>query len=625
MLALALDLVLACCLPAAFLFAYVHYFFAPTHAVPAHLRLLVLPFVAFALLRLVVARTAPPALARSLAALAGSALAAGVALYYAVVLTGLQYWGRVVSWDLIRAYADQVPNLADALGISFPAALAAGALAYLALFGLAWLYLGRFDWVRALEQRLSGPTWLAFLAAGTAICAFQVHAFVAAPAVAQAEPISLTFYPVEADLEGHGVDRRHAAALDALEDQARAAYRPAARTRHSNLVLIIVDALRPDHMGVFGYRRDTTPNLARLEKEKRLRKVSSVRASCTASACGIFSLSSSKFVHQYSSRPITLQETLRRNGYRVHMILSGDHTRFYGLKKLYGDVDSYYDGADAHRKDHGRYINDDRLVLDRLAAFPAWDGTPTMLHIHLLSAHILGVRDPKFGRWTPALNYAVFNRSPKGPAETGINYYDNAVLQADATIGRLLDLLEGKHYLRNALVAITADHGEGLGEHLRVQHGNSVHEELLRVPLVLVSFGAPGGPAIDDRRLASHVDIAPTLLEGLGIPTPATWQGVPLEKHAARRFAYFRQGWESGLYDLGEPGALWKYWLNAQTGKEFAFDLTRDPHEDRNVLDGVAPELLRRWRLEVLSTASVGALPLPQPRPSPPRPSPPPP
>jgi hypothetical protein len=61
------------------------------------------------------------------------------------------------------------------------------------------------------------------------------------------------------------------------------------------------------------------------------------------------------------------------------MILGGDHTNFYGLRKIYGAVDSYYDGASTNRY----YVNDDDLVLDRLASFPPWDGSPTMIQFQL--------------------------------------------------------------------------------------------------------------------------------------------------------------------------------------------------------------------------------------------------
>ena len=89
-----------------------------------------------------------------------------------------------------------------------------------------------------------------------------------------------------------------------------------------------------------------------------------------------------------ASRPITLPELLQRHGYGVHYDLSGDHTNFYGLRATYGAADSYFDGA----SQNARYVNDDRLVLDRLRSFGRWDGKPMMLQVHLMSSHALGKR-----------------------------------------------------------------------------------------------------------------------------------------------------------------------------------------------------------------------------------------
>ena len=138
------------------------------------------------------------------------------------------------------------------------------------------------------------------------------------------------------------------AAAAALEDAARAGYRPNPAAARRNVILIVVDALRPDHMGVNGYARDTTPNLSRLAKAGVVRNIGVAHASCSESSCGLLSLASSKYVHQFSSRPFTLQQVLVQHGYRIHLILGGDHTNFYGLKESYGKVDSYFDGSDEY-------------------------------------------------------------------------------------------------------------------------------------------------------------------------------------------------------------------------------------------------------------------------------------
>ena len=452
------------------------------------------------------------------------------------------------------------------------------------LLAAVWFYLRRFDWTADFIRRAPRFAVPALLVLGSALCVQQVLDFAWRPPAAQSEPLSLTFFPMEGSwrFHGHAVDRLSAARQDAKEDEARAAYVADTARKGRNLVLIVVDALRADHMGVYGYARDTTPTLSRLERAGLVRKAASMRSSCASSTCGLLSLSSSKFVHQFSARPILLHEILRRHGYRAHMILSGDHGSFYGLREAYGSLDSYYDGRSV-RAD--RYMNDDALVLERLAGFPQWDGAPVMLQLHLMSAHILG----RGGRGSGSL----------------VDSYDSGVQRADAAIGAILRLLQDKGYLDNALVAVTADHGEALGEHGLYNHTNSVREAVLKIPFLLISYGAAPRPPIDRAAFSAQVDIAPTLLAELGFARPSTWVGEPLQQGVSRPFSFFQQQDYVGLFDHRDPVEVWKYWINTRNGAEFVFNLRRDPGEHTNVLAEVAPARLSEWRLRALPGASL--------------------
>jgi arylsulfatase A-like enzyme len=224
-----------------------------------------------------------------------------------------------------------------------------------------------------------------------------------------------------------------------------------------------------------------------------------------------------------------------------------------------------------------------------------------------MSAHPLGLRDA--ATYAPATNYVLpVNREAqgsRGPSERAVNFYDNGVLQADAMIGSILEALGRKGYLKNAVVAITGDHGEALGEHGLFMHSNSVREEVLRIPFVLVSYGQGPTAALDGRALASQIDIAPTLLAELGMVPPRTWNGAPLQAPVSREFLYFQQWWDHGLYDLRDAGGLWKYWTNLKTGEEYAFNLSVDPREQLNAIDQVPAELRRAWRAQLLAKGAL--------------------
>ncbi|HEX2199191.1 MAG TPA: sulfatase-like hydrolase/transferase [Burkholderiales bacterium] len=599
-----MDVVVWCVVPGLFLLQYAKHDPAHHAAVLPHFRVVLWMLLGVALLRLTLSLLPMrPAAARAAAAASAAALLAAMIAYYGLVLIGLQSWGRVASWDLILGYRGQLAAVADALAVSLPVAFGVAALAYLALFAGAWAYLRRFDWTPFLQQRASRPLVAVLLAGGLGVWALELYGFAIDPPTEQAEPISLTAFPLIAtwNFQGHSVDKLALRRRDAAEDAARALYAPAAGSDLKNVVLIVVDALRPDHMGIYGYRRDTTPNLSRLDQAGLVRKGPPMRATCASSFCGLLAITASKFVHQVASRPITLQEALRLHGYRVHLMLGGDHTLFYGLKRAYGKVDSYFDGRS--RSVIG-YFNDDRRLLDHLAGFPDWDGRPAMLQFHLMSAHLLGRRDPALAKYVPAAPYAVaLNRD----RERTVNFYDNGVLQADAIIADILAMLQRKRYLDNTVVAITADHGESLGEHGLYQHANGVREEVLRVPFLLLSYGYRASGRLAPRVLASQVDVAPTLLAELGLPPPASWAGSALQQPASPEFLYFQERSEIGVYDLRHAGSLWKYWVDRRAGSEFVFNLTQDPGEVTNALDIAPPAALREWRRRVLERSGVGA------------------
>lgn len=606
--AMVLDVLAWQAMPAMFLFLYVSRNHVPAEAIGPHLRLMCLPLIALLTFRLGIALWGwRPAAARVAGALAASLLLGLILAYYVLVLVGLQTWGRVVSWELITSYGAQFFKLADALDVGAPVAIGVPILVYSGLFIAAWIYLRYFDWAPHLRRTLSTRLIAFMMLAAGMVWAVELYRFAAGPPTEVSEPVSLTFFPNDGvwDVQGHAVDRLMAANLDAAEEAARRAYVPAASKQRKNVVLIVVDALRPDHMGIYGYRRDTTPHLSRLQSAGMLRKTDSMRASCANSFCGLLSISTSKFLHQFSEGAITVQEVLRRHGYRIHMILSGNHVMFYGLRKAYGPVDSYFDGHERRSLD---YVNDDRLVLERVAGLPAWDGEPVMIQFHLMSAHPLGARHGSGATYAPAANYALpVSReveSSQRPSERAINYYDNGVLQADAVIGGILEALGRKGYLENTVVAITADHGEALGEHGMFAHANSVREEVLRVPFVLVSYGYRPA-ALDGHALASQIDIAPTLLAELEMPRPRTWKGVPLQASASRDFLYFQELWEAGLYDVRDEANVWKYWTNLKTGEEYAFNLSVDPRERLNAIDQVPGALSRAWRGHLLAKGAL--------------------
>jgi hypothetical protein len=207
---LCLDIGIWFAAPAVFLFFYVGRFFLPSTAILPHLRLMLLGFVALLIVRAVFYRLMPNRLTAVVAsALVATAMLASIIAYYALVLTGLNYWARVVSWDLMRTYAHQLPALADALGLSLGYSVAVVIAAIVILFVASTFYFWRNDWLGLSIQRSKTPLSWFLIAAGLFGGAVEAYSFAAAPPTREREPNGLTLFPVEAsyNLQGHAVDK----------------------------------------------------------------------------------------------------------------------------------------------------------------------------------------------------------------------------------------------------------------------------------------------------------------------------------------------------------------------------------------------------------------------------------
>ena len=146
---------------------------------------------------------------------------------------------------------------------------------------------------------------------------------------------------------------------------------------------------------------------------------------------------------------------------------------------------------------------------------------------------------------------------------------------------------------------LTADHGEALGEHGVFMHTNSVREEALRIPLVMIPYGHDSGLPKQSDNFMSLIDLAPTILDEIGLNIPNSWAGMPTQDKKERAFSFFEMDKFKGLYDHRETGILWKYWQNTRTGEEFVFNITQDSKENTNLVWEIAPERMKEWRNEI--------------------------
>jgi membrane-anchored protein YejM (alkaline phosphatase superfamily) len=603
----AIEFAVFLALAGLFLFAYVQVLKAPTSAVIPHLTLISTLWACQFLLRLFLISVAPTAWSTVLSSL--PLLLTGLLLmsYYLLVLTGMATWGRVITWPLILAYAQQLPALSDALNISIFAPLTAAILLVCALFTLIFRQQDKCNWMLAWVAWRGRKATLTITTILLAIVACLAYRFNEHPSGAiEEEPLVLTFYADRfiKPAQSHAFSTSNT--LREKNNTARAAYQAASTAEKRNVVLIVVDALRAKQLTLRGYPRALTPNIDRWLVEGQIDRAwipERTLSVCSESSCGLMGLASSNYVHEFSEQPFLLSEALRRHDYQINYLLGGDHTSFYDLKKAYGQVDHYFDGSQAKQG----YANDDQIVLDHLKQWPKWNGKPQYFQFHLMSTHALGKRWSAFEAYTPAKNYYLSMMKKVLGLEVLMeeafqNHYDNGVMQSDAIIADIIEVLRNKEYLKNALVVITADHGEMLGENKVISHSDGVYQPALDIPLFFMPFGFRLS-TLDKNGLSntwiSQVDVAPTILQELKMPIPSTWTGRALQMQPPltkpKYYLFFQQGKDYGLLDLSSNETKWKYWVDRKNKQTFAFELNGDPDEKSNKHQQVSAELKKRW------------------------------
>ncbi|HXT22838.1 MAG TPA: sulfatase [Thermoanaerobaculia bacterium] len=400
---------------------------------------------------------------------------------------------------------------------------------------------------------------------------------------------------------------------------------PAARP---NIVLVLVDTLRADHVGCYGAARPTTPSLDRLLAS---RGVVFERAYAQApwTIPSVASLMSARWpgeiwrteaeAYTLPARLPTLAGELRRLGY--------DTAGFFGNPTLLRG-NGFAAGFDTF------FTPDDpRAALERLHAdeltrrVQGWlatrgDDKPFFLYVHYMDPHDPyenpddagghspfdpGYRGAMAGTFVHGLYLGKLQlQDPVADVNHLSALYDDEVRYWDRSFGALMASFDDET-LRNTLFVVTADHGEELHDHGGWKHGRTLYEEQLRVPLVL----RWDGQLAAGKRLAAParlMDVAPTLLAAAGGESPEPWQGRDLLPWlrggaAPRGEPLFAQHIADGPQRAAAASGRWKLLLfdrfapftpaneleanlyeqeRTRLPRLALFDLHDDPHERRD-------------------------------------------
>jgi arylsulfatase A-like enzyme len=273
-----------------------------------------------------------------------------------------------------------------------------------------------------------------------------------------------------------------------------------------DVLLVSIDALRADHVGAYGYDRPTTPRIDSLAREGAVFDAAYTATPHTSYA--VASLMTGKYMRPLllqglGSDSETLAGALRR--YDVRTAAFYPPAVFFVDRERFSNFEESAFGFEYRKEQFAP-------AAERAEQLRAYLGTRTkedrlFVWVHLFEPHEPYVAHPE---------HAFGDRA--------VDRYDSEVAEADEGLGAIVDAMRSVR--PNAIVVVTADHGEEFGDHGGRYHGTTVFDEQVRVPLI---FHAPGLIAPSRNKTpVGLVDILPTLLNGAAIPISPRVRGRDL-------------------------------------------------------------------------------------------------
>ncbi len=316
---------------------------------------------------------------------------------------------------------------------------------------------------------------------------------------------------------------------------------PRITPRH--VVLISIDTLRRDRLPCYGHPGDTAPFITELATQSVIFDNAIAAASLTAPS------HASIFTGLYPPRHgvlnnkchlqdgvATLARILSANGFRT--------AAFVSATPLRGQINGLDSGFDVYDDDFGSRW--ERPADETAHRVGQWLSTadpekPTLLFVHFFDPHYPYSPPARFAEpflrpgtipspSPPDAEFARIRERGMTLTETRLfkALYDGEIRYVDHHVGRLLALLKEKGFLDRSLLILLSDHGETLAERSWVfDHGCRLYDEQVRVPLLIRFPNAANG----GQRIASdahHIDVAPTILDSLGLNAPPSMEGISL-------------------------------------------------------------------------------------------------
>jgi arylsulfatase A-like enzyme len=378
-------------------------------------------------------------------------------------------------------------------------------------------------------------------------------------------------------------------------------------------IIYLVDTLRADHTGVYGYPRNTTPELTAFARDGIVFDAAVAHASWTKPS--VASILTGHLPGQHRAvqlrdpldpSQVTIAGRLDARGWATGAAIAN--------AVIYGEESAFDRGFDVFAGLHGdddtrsKLVGADVVVDSALAFLRSRRGMPTFLYVHTMDPHVPYAPPAPFDRMFephpseghPAQDPRTDYREPLD-RERIIAQYDGDIAFGDQEFGRFVRELKALGLYEDSLIVFVADHGEEFLDRGHWFHGRTLFDELIRVPLVVK---LPGNRSAGTRvtRQVQGVDIVPTVLEAMGVPLSADLAGRPLQRAL--------EGGEPprpALAEISHRGFV-AHAVRTEDEKyirrfspdedELLFDLAKDPGEKTN-LAGTSPERVRLRQAQV--------------------------
>ena len=315
-----------------------------------------------------------------------------------------------------------------------------------------------------------------------------------------------------------------------------------------NVILLSIDSMGAKHLGSYGYSRPTSPNMDRIAHSGVLFENVIAQSNWTKPALASILTSLYPFVHKTDAqgetgdrvdvdvrdrshvldpRFRTMAEDFRDGGYATAGFSNGGYAHsFFGFGRGFDVYDNEAGGLESCTYRMLRWI-----CRNNIMPFMAW--------IHAWDVHFPYMDRPPYNRkFVKQRARIVLNASVRHQINSGERdlsaveleflrgLYDGAICYADDLIGLIVRELERLGLSDNTVLVITADHGEAFMEHGYIEHTACLHNEVIRVPLILSGPTLPRGRRI--RSQVRSIDIMPTLLDLCGLAPKAEVEGTSL-------------------------------------------------------------------------------------------------